>query len=108
MVFQRTYGNKKYKVISRDGAGVELKVPRYKITQTWIGKKTEAILKGYRPRGSENFYMLSDGTVVIDGYLAVPAEENVVEMSLKKPLVLNEVALNDLLKEINDLLKSNG
>ncbi len=82
-MFMRQVGHKKYKIISKDEFGTILKVPRYQKTGMRIGTKEEAKNKGLQPKGSNNFYTLPDGSVVIDGYLAEPAKENIVEMTVK-------------------------
>jgi len=102
-MFTRQTGHKRYKIISKDEFGITLKVPRYQKTGIRIGTKAEAENKGLQPKGSNSFYTLSDGSVVVDGYLAEPAKENIVEMTAKD---INITRLNwsELKNEIEFLL----
>jgi|LSQX01.1.fsa_nt_gb hypothetical protein len=103
-MFNRRTGHKRYKIISEDGFGITLKVPRYQKTNIRVGSKEEAEAKGLGPRGSKNFYTISDGSVVLDGYLAEPASENTVEMTVRKDTNITQASWAELQKEIEHLL----
>lgn len=104
--FTRNYSDKRYKVTSSDGAGLELCVPRYKKTSTWIGLKKDAEKKGLKGKGTQSFYQLSDGTVVMDGYLAEPADGNTVVVKIRGELLLTEATAARLMEEIRDLINN--
>lgn len=103
-MFTRQTDHKKYKVVSKDGFGITLKVPRFQKTNIRIGSKEEAQNKGLQPKGSKNFYRISDGFVVVDGYLAEPAEENIIEITVNKGTHITQANWPELKKEIEDLL----
>jgi len=103
-VFKRQFNHKRYKVISKDGFGITLKLPRYEKTDIRVGTKDEAEERGLNPKGSKSFYKLPDGSIVIDGFLAKPAEENRVKMTVKKDTDITYSNWNELKKEIEFML----
>lgn len=103
-MFKREFNHKRYKVVSKDGFGITLKVPRYIETNIRIGTKEEAEAKGLQPKGSKNFYQLPDGTVVVNGFLAEEANENRVEIIVSKGTNITQANWNDIKDEIEFLL----
>jgi hypothetical protein len=103
-MFTRKYKHKRYEVISEDGFGIVLKVPKYEKTNVWMGTKEEAKAKGLKPKGSKNFYKTIDGSVVEEGYLAKPTSERKVEMSIRGKCIMTKGNLEELNKEISLLL----
>lgn len=102
-MFYRKTGNKKYKVISDDGMGLKLTVPKYKKTNIWFGEKTEVQEKGLKVSGSEKFYIY-DNFIVIDGYLAEIEQENKVEVKINGSLLITKENWEDIKNEIESLL----
>lgn len=102
-IFERKSDHKRYKIMSRDGFGLELKIPRYEKTNIKIGTKSEAEEKGLRPRGSKNFYETIDKNIVVDGYLAVPAEDNKVEIRIRGAATVSKAHWEEIKKEIDFL-----
>ena len=104
-MFQRKYNHKRYKVISKDGFGIELKIPRYQKTTIWIGYKDKAIEGCLNPVGSKNFYKTIDNTVVIEGYLAEPIEEPRIEVRVRGIVTMTKDHIEAIQKEIKELLE---
>lgn len=104
MRFERKHSDKRYKVVSKDGVGLTLAIPRYVKTDVWMGTKNDVKAKGFLPKGTDDFYTLPDGTVVIDGFLAVPNEDNIIEMKVRGNLIITARNWWELKNEIESLL----
>lgn len=106
-MFTRKFDDKLYKIISVDGCGIELKVPRYKKSSIRIGNKSDAEKKGLGPKGKNKFYTIADGSVVVDGYLSEPTVENKVEMKVKGNISISQANWDEIKEEVDFMLKFN-
>lgn len=103
-MFHREFNHKRYRIVSKDGFGITIKLLKYQATETWIGFKDDARKAGFVVKGSKGFYQLSDGSVVIKGFLARPTKENNIEISIKKGVNINKNLWNEIRKEVDFLL----
>jgi hypothetical protein len=103
-LFTRKRGTKRYEVISSDGAGITLRVPRYHKTPIYIGSIASCREKGLSPKGRESFFCLKNGDVVMDGYLAKPCEERTVEISIRGRAKVTAATWSKISAEVSSLL----
>ena len=102
-MFRHDYDHQLYHIISRDGVGMTLKVPKYRKTSVWIGKKKD-VEGRYKVKGRQNFYVMqADDSVVLDGYLTEPASKR-VELSVKGTVTITPQNWPDIKAEIEKLL----
>lgn len=102
-MYTRILDNQQYVAISNAAGGIELKVPRYTKTETYIGRQKEARERGFlvKSGGTKTLYFLEDGTPVLNGYIAKPAKKFATELRIPKTVTLTETGLTELINEIN-------
>lgn len=86
--------NKEFKEIYILDNGIVIKIPKYKKTSFYMGCKKDAEANGFKVKGTNRFYKISNGQIVIDGYIAQERED--IEIILSGDIRLNKESVKGL------------